>query len=117
MALTKVTTAVLNDGTVTNNKLGAEFTTSSIMATDNVDFSVAQVFTKTLSAATNITFSNYSIGGVKDLVITGVQTLSFTTGTVNVAAGEYDGTLSNLIQVLCTDATTPTFWITISQPQ
>ena len=59
----------------------------------------------------------YSIGGVKDLVITGVQTLSFTTGTVNVAAGEYDGTLSNLIQVLCTDATTPTFWITISQPQ
>jgi hypothetical protein len=51
-------------------KLGAEFTTSAALST-NVDFSTAQVFTKTLSGATTLTFSNTAIGMVKDLVITG----------------------------------------------
>ena len=82
-----------------------------------VDFSSAQVFTKTLTANENIAFTNYTTGAVKDLVVTGDFTLGFTTGTVNTAAGTYDGTLSNLIQVICVDATTPTFWVTISQPQ
>ena len=82
-----------------------------------VDFSSAQVFTKTLTANENIVFTNYTTGAVKDLIVTGDFTLGFTTGTVNIAAGEYDGTVSNLIQVICVDATTPTFWVTISQPQ
>ena len=82
-----------------------------------VDFSSAQVFTKTLTANENIAFTNYTTGAVKDLVVTGDFTLGFTTGTVNTAAGTYDGTLSNLIQVICVDAATPTFWVTISQPQ
>jgi len=82
-----------------------------------VDFSSAQVFTKTLTANENIVFTNYTTGAVKDLVVTGDFTLGFTTGTVNIAAGEYDGTVSNLIQVICVDDVTPTFWVTISQPQ
>ena len=82
-----------------------------------VDFSSAQVFTKTLTANENIVFTNYTTGAVKDLLVTGDFTLGFTTGTVNIAAGEYDGTLSNLIQVICVDDVTPTFWVTISQPQ
>ena len=82
-----------------------------------VDFSSAQVFTKTLTANENIAFTNYTIGAVKDLIITGDFTLGFTTGTVNIAAGTYDGTVSNLIQVICVDDITPTFWVTISQPQ
>jgi hypothetical protein len=82
-----------------------------------VDFSSAQVFTKTLTANENIAFTNYTIGAVKDLIVTGDFTLGFTTGTVNIAAGEYDGTVSNLIQVICVDDVTPTFWVTISQPQ
>jgi len=82
-----------------------------------VDFSSAQVFTKTLTANENIVFTNYATGAVKDLLVTGDFTLGFTTGTVNTAAGTYDGTVSNLIQVICVDATTPTFWVTISQPQ
>ena len=82
-----------------------------------VDFSSAQVFTKTLTANENIVFTNYTIGAVKDLLVTGDFTLGFTTGTVNTAAGEYDGTVSNLIQVICVDAAAPTFWATISQPQ
>ena len=86
-----------------------------------VDFSSAQVFTKTLTANENIAFTNYTTGAVKDLVVTGDFTLGFTTGTVNTAAGTYDGTLSNLIQVICVDdsntSPNPTFWVTISQPQ
>ena len=86
-----------------------------------VDFSSAQVFTKTLTANENIAFTNYTIGAVKDLIITGDFTLGFTTGTVNIAAGTYDGTVSNLIQVICVDDSNttpnPTFWVTISQPQ
>ena len=91
--------------------LGDEFTTSAALATD-VDFSTAQVFTKTLSANTTLTFSNTEIGMVKDLVVTGDFTLTFPTGS-KIAAGEYDGTVSNLIQVLVVGAAD--YWITISQ--
>lgn len=89
-------------------------------ATPTVDFSSAQVFTRTLNANENIVFTNYTTGAVKDLLITGDYTLGFTTGTVNIAAGEYDGSINpvpNLIQVLCVDDVAPTFWVTISQPQ
>ena len=101
MALTKIKYGILGD----------EFTTSAALTTD-VDFSAAQVFTKTLAADTTLTFSNDAIGMVKDLVITGDFTLTFPTGS-KIAAGEYDGTVSNLIQVLVVGATD--YWITISQ--
>ena len=95
--------------------IAASFLQASQVPT--IDFSLAQVFTKTLTANENIVFTNYTTGAVKDLVVTGDFTLGFTTGTVNIAAGEYDGTVSNLIQVICVDDVTPTFWVTISQPQ
>ncbi|MDB4306124.1 hypothetical protein N9980_01000 [bacterium] len=98
----------INDRSVTINQTPPDL---------QVDFSSAQIFTKTLTANENIVFTNYTTGAVKDLLVTGDFTLGFTTGTVNTAAGEYDGTVSNLIQVICVDATTPTFWVTISQPQ
>ena len=101
MALTKIKYGLL----------GSEFTTSAALATD-VDFSTAQVFTKTLSANTTLTFSNAEIGMVKDLVITGDFTLTFPTGS-KTATGEYDGTVSNLIQVLVVGSAD--YWITISQ--
>ena len=93
-------------------KLAAEFTTSAALST-NVDFSTAQVFTKTLSGATTLTFSNTAIGMVKDLVITGDHTLTLPSGST--VAGTYDGTVSNLIQIVVTGAST--YWYSISQPQ
>ena len=102
---------IANDS-VTYAKLGTEFTTSSALAT-NVDFSSAQVFTKTLSGNTTLTFSNDDIGMVKDLVITGDFTLTLPAGST--VAGEYDGTVSNLIQIVVTGYTT--YWYSISQPQ
>jgi hypothetical protein len=100
------------DDSVTYAKLGTEFTTSAALAT-NVDFSTAQVFTKTLSADTTLTFSNASIGMVKDLVITGSHALTLPTGST--VAGTYNGAVSNLIQVVVTGAAE--YWFSISQAQ
>jgi hypothetical protein len=102
----------LDDDSITYAKLGTEFTTSAALATD-VDFSTAQVFTKTLSGATTLTFSNASIGMVKDLVITGDHALTLPAGST--VAGTYDGTVSNLIQVVVTGV--GQYWYSISQPQ
>ncbi len=104
--------AGVGDDSVTYAKLGTEFTTSAALAT-NVDFSTAQVFTKTLSGNTTLTFSNTAIGMVKDLVITGDFTLTLPAGST--VAGTYDGTVSNLIQIVVTGAST--YWYSISQPQ
>ena len=122
MALTKIKTSLIANDAVTNakiandvvgyDKLSSEFTTSAAIAAEDIDFSSAQVFTKTLGANTTLTFSNDSIGMIKDLVITGDFTLTFPTGS-KIAAGEYDGTVSNLIQVLVVGAAD--YWITISQ--
>lgn len=103
MALTKVTSGVLGD----------EFTTSSSLTGTNVDWSAASVFTKTLSSNTTLTFSNVTTGLVKDLVITGNYTLTLPS-SVNVISGTYDGTVSNLIQIVSTNGSTEQ-WATISQ--
>ena len=104
--------AGVGDDSVTYAKLGTEFTTSAALAT-NVDFATAQVFTKTLSGDTTLTFSNAEIGMVKDLLITGAHTLTLPSGST--VAGTYDGTVSNLIQVVVTGASE--YWFSISQAQ
>ena len=102
----------LDDDSITYAKLGTEFTTSAALST-NVDFSTAQVFTKTLSGATTLTFSNTAIGMVKDLVITGDHALTLPAGST--VSGTYNGTVSNLIQVVVTGAAE--YWFSISQAQ
>lgn len=102
----------ITDNVISYAKLASEFTTSAALVT-NVDFSTAQVFTKTLSGDTTLTFSNTAIGMVKDLVITGDYTLTLPSGST--VAGTYDGTVSNLIQIVVTGAST--YWYSISQPQ
>ena len=113
MALTKVTAAVLNDDAVSYDKLGAEFTTAAAISASAVDFSKAQVFTKTLTADTTLTFSNVSTGMVKDLVLTGSYVLTLP-ASVKVISGTYDGTVSNLIQIASTNGATEQ-WATISK--
>jgi len=124
MAITKVSNSVLKDlavdtqnivdDAVNYSKLSNEFTTSAAIAASDIDFATAQVFTKTLSAATTFTFSNTAIGMVKDLVITGDFVITWPTGT-KIAAGTYTGTVSNLIQIVVTAA--GEYWLTISQEQ
>ena len=110
--VTGATVLTISDDVISYAKLGTEFTTSAALATD-VDFSSAQVFTKTLTGATTLTFSNASIGMVKDLVITGDFALTLPAGST--VAGTYNGTVSNLIQVVVTGA--GQYWFSISQAQ
>ena len=135
MALTKVTSAVLNNDAVTTaniadnsvsfEKIDDEFTTLDALAaaaTVNVDFDAAQVFTLTPTSSTTLNITNPKIGITKAIIVTGAgssYTLSFNvggaSGTFNLIAGEYDDTSStkNFIQILCVGSTE--FWYSISQ--
>ena len=108
-----ITTAKIADDAVSYAKLGAEFTTAAAISASDVDWSSAAVHTKTLSANTTLTFSNVSTGMVVDLVITGNFTLTLP-ASVKEITGTYDGTVSNLIQVISTNGSTEQ-WATISQ--
>tara|TARA_A100000171_G_scaffold52692_1_gene72423 strand:+ start:13554 stop:14312 length:759 start_codon:yes stop_codon:yes gene_type:complete len=108
-----VDTTQLADDAVSYGKMADEFTTVDPLSGTDVNWSAAQVFTKTLSAATTLTFSNVSTGMVKDLVITGNHTLTLPS-SVKTITGTYDGTVSNLIQLVSTNGSTEQ-WATISQ--
>jgi hypothetical protein len=108
--LTEWIDVAVADDSVTYAKIGTEFKTSAALTTE-VDFATAQVFTKTLVAAATLTFANTGIGMVKDLVITGDFVLTLPAGTT--VAGAYDGTVSNLIQIVVTGASQ--YWYSISK--
>ena len=103
MALTKISSGVLGD----------EFTTTAAVTTD-LDFSAAQVFTKTMTAHTTFTYSNVGIGMVKDFILTGEFVPTFPVGTKTVA-GTYDGSVSNLIQIVA--IASGDYWMSISKAQ
>ena len=135
MALTKVTSNVLNDNAVTttkinaaavtNPKIGPEFTTATALtagATVALDYTSAQVFTLTPNVNTTINITNPIIGISKVIVITGGGGSYTTTynvggaaGTFNKISGTYDDTagVKNFIQITCVSATE--FWYTCSQ--
>jgi hypothetical protein len=108
-----VTGSRLADDSVDFDKLGAEFTTSSAVTTA-LDFSAAQVFTKTMTADTTFTYSNVGIGMVKDFILTGAFVPTFPSGTKTVA-GTYDGSVSNLIQIVA--VASGDYWMSISKAQ
>ena len=109
MALTKVTSAVLNNDAVSFDKLENRYTALSALGTGSsfaLDFSTATTFTAAANGAATLTFSNAVQGQVIDLVITGNHALTFaeTGSTFNkVGSTNYDGSSNNLIQIICTD--------------
>lgn len=125
------TNLFLTDDSVTNSKLGAEYTASSALdnsaADVTVNTSLGDVFTMTAAASHTFNFTNVVIGDVKSLVITGSggsYTTSF--GTVNgtaassISYNRIGGTYSdasgvkNLIQIKFVSTTEA--WYQISQP-
>ena len=145
MALTKVTSNVLNDdavttskivnanvtssklaaASVTSTKVGTEFTTATALtpaATINVDYTAAQVFTLTPNANTTLNITNPVIGVTKAIVVTGAggsYTVGFTVGgsagTFNKISGDYDDTSSEKNFIQITCVSATEFWYTISQ--
>lgn len=104
------------DDSITYSKLADEFTTIDPLtaaATVDIDFSDAQVYTLTITEATTITFSSVSTGMVKDIIVTGDYALTLPTSLKEIS-GTYDGTVSNLIQVVSTNGATEQ-WGSISQ--
>ena len=108
-----IDTVHIADDQITYAKMGAEFTTSATISASDVDWSAAAVHTKTLGANTTLTFSNVSTGMVIDLVIDGNYTLTLP-ASVKEITGTYDGTVSNLIQIVSTNGATEQ-WATISK--
>ncbi len=113
IADSNVTAGKIADDAISYAKLGVEFTTAAAISASDVDWATAAVHTKTLSANTTLTFSNVSTGMVVDLVITGNYTLTLP-ASVKEITGTYDGTVSNLIQIVSTNGSTEQ-WATISQ--
>lgn len=113
IADSNITTAKIAADAVTYAKLGAEFTEIEALSGTIVNWDDATVFTKTLSANTTLTFSNAKTGMVIDLVIDGNYTLTLP-ASVKEISGTYDGTVSNLIQIVSTNGNTEQ-WATISK--
>jgi len=108
MALTKVTHNVLENRYTAINAIG---TTSGAF---NIDFSLGVVHTVTLGGAHTGTFTNFKVGQVIDIIITGdhALTLSATasgTPSINkIGSTDYAGASTNVIQVVCTSASSST---------
>ena len=108
-----VDTVHIADDQITYAKLADEFTEIEALSGTIVNWDDATVFTKTLSANTTLTFSNAKTGMVIDLVIDGNYTLTLP-ASVKEISGTYDGTVSNLIQIVSTNGATEQ-WATISK--
>ncbi|MDX9703943.1 MAG: hypothetical protein RBU23_13005 [Candidatus Auribacterota bacterium] len=96
--------------------LSDRFKTRAELTGTSVDWSAGVVFWKTLTGATTLTFSNMATGESKALIISGNYALTLP-ASVKKITGEYDGTVSNLIQLLCVNATSGSeeVWCVISQ--
>ena len=115
VTITNAGVASIAADTIGYTELADEFTTVDALSGTAVDWSAAQVFTKTISAATTLTFSNVSTGMVVDLVITSSGSGSLTLpSSVKTISGTFDATGVNLIQIVSTNGSTEQ-WATISQ--
>ena len=94
--------------------LGQQVTLLQGVSSPTVDFSSAQVFTKTLTANESIVFTNAAIGMVKDIVITGAFVPTFPAGS-KITNGTYNGAVSNFIQIAV--VASGDYWLSISQAQ
>ena len=94
--------------------LGQQVTLLQGVSSPTVDFSSAQVFTKTLTADESIVFTNTAIGMVKDIVITGAFVPTFPAGS-KITNGTYNGAVSNFIQIAV--VASGDYWLSISQAQ
>lgn len=113
-----IDTVHLANDVVTYDKLGVEFTTTeplgSVSGSATLNFATDQVFTATMTADTDFSFSNANIGMTKDLILTGSFDPTFPIGTKQIA-GTYDGSVSNFIQIVA--VADGDYWLSVSQEQ
>ena len=100
-----------SDDSITPAKLHDEFTDTDALSGTAVDWSAAFRFTKTITANTTLTFSNLHVG-IKLLEITGDFAITLPTGFI-YAGGERADSGATLIQIICTDTSSPKGWYII----
>lgn len=110
--LTGIVSSSINNNQVSFDNLENRYTTfSALVASSNtfsLDFNTATTFTATAGAASAVVFSNAVQGQVVDLLMTGDYTITFSeTGATfyKVGSTDYDGSVNNIIQVVCTNDT------------
>lgn len=114
MALTKITSGIIASEF-------QEVTNLTAASTIDIDWNSGQVFRLTPTSSTTFTFSDYKVGMVKILIVTGAgssYTLTFPSAATSLG-GTYDDTsgTKNFIQIICVDDDgTPEFYYTITQP-
>jgi hypothetical protein len=90
------------DETVNYEKLASEFTQIVLLDTNDVDWSQGGIFVKTITANTNLTFSNCQLNKSVVLKVDGNYSLSLP-DSVKVIKGEYDGKETNYIFLHCVE--------------
>jgi hypothetical protein len=99
------------------SELANEFKTRTAVTsggTINIDWSIGSIWTFTITANTILTFSNLLDNKQITLIMTGNFTLTLP-GTSIIINGIYDGTVSNFIQLYCSNSSTSQVWVSISK--
>ena len=119
--VTGATALTIADDVITYSKLGVEFTefytNNSATGTVDIDWGLYTHASLTLTGATDLTYSNFNTGDVKYITCTGDFAITFQNTGSNLAvkiAGDYDGTVTNLIQMVKLGY--GLYYYTISQP-
>jgi len=113
LTLPSATGTLVGTGDTSSVSLGmlaASFKTIVALSGTSVDWSAGQVFTKTLSGDTTLTFANVSTGMQINLVIDGNYTLTLPTSVKELnGASTYDGSGEHLISIVSTNGSTEQF--------
>jgi hypothetical protein len=97
-------------------KIGNDLKGSQAISAENIDWNAAGVFTKTLTSSTTFTFSNLRLNKVVTIILTGDYAITWPSYVKHIS-GEYDGSVTNYIQLHCTNTGSGTeqVWKVISQ--
>jgi hypothetical protein len=102
--VTGATALTIANDTINSNRIGVQYKTNIVLGSgeNNLDFSLGQVFTKTISGATTLTFSNAVTGDVKLCYMAGdsptlpsgyILSGAWVAGTTNVIQIAYTGSV------------------------
>ena len=99
--VTGATALTIANDTINSNRIGVQYKTNIVLGSgqNNLDFSLGQVFTKTISGATTLTFSNAVTGDVKLCYMAGD---SPTLPAGNILSGAWVAGTTNVIQIAYT---------------
>jgi len=100
--VTGATALTIANDVITDSKLAAQYTEGIVLGSgeDNLDFSLATVFTKTISGATTLTFSNAVTGDIKLCYMAG-DAPTFPAGSI-VGGGAWEVGTTNVVQIAYT---------------